>query len=130
VEYKDVEGRVVLKRSYDGTTAFSTYYTNNDKGLLCCVIPPKTTADDAVITSDELDQLCYQYIYDERNQLIERKLPGAGWEYLVYDLKDQLVLTQDAKLRGVTDNPAPPDMSASLQRLVTICNRHLLARDL
>ena len=104
IEFKDKLGRVVLKRNYNGTTAFSTYYAYNDKGLLCYVIPPKATPDDGMITSTELDQLCYQYIYDERNRLIERKLPGAGWEYLIYDLKDRLVLTQDAKLRGVNAN--------------------------
>ena len=101
VEFKDKQDRVVLKRNYNGTTAFSTYYVYNDKGLLCCVIPPKATADDGSISSIELDQLCYQYIYDERNRLIEKKLPGAGWEYLIYDTKDRLVLSQDAKLRAV-----------------------------
>lgn len=101
VEFKDKQDRMVLKRTYNGTTAFSTYYIYNDKGLLCCVIPPKATADDGSISSTELDQLCYQYIYDERNRLIEKKLPGAGWEYLIYDTKDRLVLSQDAKLRAV-----------------------------
>ena len=104
VEYKDKLDRVVLKRSYDGTTKYSTYYVYNDKGLLSCVIPPKATADDGSLTSTELDQLCYQYIYDERNRLIEKKLPGAGWEYLIYDSKDRLVLSQDAKLRAVNSS--------------------------
>jgi len=102
VEFKDKLGRVVLKRSYDGTTAFSTYYVYNDWDLLCCVIPPKATADDGSITSTELEQLCYQYKYDERNRLIEKKLPGIGWEYLIYDSRDRLVLSQDAKLRAVS----------------------------
>lgn len=104
IEFKDKLGQVVLKRSYNGSTKFSTYYVYNDKGLLSCVIPPKATADDGSLTSTELDQLCYQYKYDERNRLIEKKLPGAGWEYLIYDSKDRLVLTQDAKLRAVNSN--------------------------
>jgi RHS repeat-associated protein len=103
-EFKDKQGQVVLKRSYIGATAFSTYYVYSDLGLLCCVIPPKATADDGSITSTELDQLCYQYKYDERNRLIEKKLPGAGWEYLIYDNRDRLVLTQDTKLRSVNAN--------------------------
>ncbi|HBL78306.1 MAG: hypothetical protein A2W90_16380 [Bacteroidetes bacterium GWF2_42_66] len=103
-EFKDKQGRVVMKRVYNGTTAHSTYYVYNDLGQLCCVIPPKATADDGSISSTELDQLCYQYIYDERNRLIEKELPGAGWEYLIYDSRDRLVLSQDAKLRALNAN--------------------------
>ncbi|WP_281232037.1 DUF6443 domain-containing protein [Flavobacterium gelatinilyticum] len=46
-----------------------------------------------------LDNLCYQYVYDKRNRLIEKKLPGKGWEYIVYDKQDRPILTQDANLR-------------------------------
>ncbi|WP_417943019.1 DUF6443 domain-containing protein [Flavobacterium sp. RS13.1] len=46
-----------------------------------------------------LDDLIYQYRYDKRNRLIEKKLPGKGWEYIVYDKLDRPVLTQDANLR-------------------------------
>ncbi|MDD4191170.1 MAG: DUF6443 domain-containing protein, partial [Mangrovibacterium sp.] len=98
-EFKDKQERVVLKRSYIGTTAFPTYYVYNDKGLLCCVIPPKAMTD-GTVSSTELEQLCYQYKYDERNRLMEKKLPGAGWEYLIYDKRDRLVLSQDAGLRA------------------------------
>ena len=104
VEFRDKEDRVVLKRSYDASNAFSTYYVYNDKGQLSCVIPPRATADDGSISSTELDQLCYQYIYDERERMIEKKLPGAGWEYLIYDSRDRLVLSQDARLRSVNPN--------------------------
>lgn len=46
-----------------------------------------------------LDNLCYQYKYDKRNRLIEKKIPGKGWEYIVYDKHDRPILTQDANLR-------------------------------
>ncbi|WP_374174306.1 DUF6443 domain-containing protein [Flavobacterium tructae] len=46
-----------------------------------------------------LDHLCYQYKYDSRNRLVEKKLPGKDWEYIVYDKLDRPVLTQDANLR-------------------------------
>jgi RHS repeat-associated protein len=45
-----------------------------------------------------LDNLCYQYKYDGRNRLVEKKLPGKGWEFMVYDKSDRLILTQDANL--------------------------------
>ncbi|SIS30052.1 RHS repeat-associated core domain-containing protein, partial [Chryseobacterium joostei] len=44
--------------------------------------------------------LYYQYRYDGRNRLVEKKLPGKGWEYMVYDKSDRLVLTQDTNLKA------------------------------
>ncbi|WP_412985788.1 DUF6443 domain-containing protein [Pontimicrobium sp. IMCC45349] len=55
-----------------------------------------------VVTS-ELDDLCYQYHYDKRNRLIEKKIPQKDWEYIVYDKLDRPVLTQDALLRVDND---------------------------
>ena len=46
-----------------------------------------------------LDKLCYQYKYDHRNRLIEKKIPGKGWEHH-YDKLDRPVLTQDANQRN------------------------------
>jgi RHS repeat-associated protein len=46
-----------------------------------------------------LDNLCYQYKYDNRNRLVEKKLPGKQWEFIVYDKLDRPILTQDAELR-------------------------------
>jgi RHS repeat-associated protein len=43
-----------------------------------------------------LEKLCYQYKYDDRNRLVEKKIPGKGWESIVYDKLDRPVLTQDA----------------------------------
>src|SRR5690606_31027788 len=63
---------------------------------LIFVIPPKVTFP---VSSDELSDLCYQYIYGYRNRVIEKKIPGKGWEYIVYDKQDRPVLTQDANLR-------------------------------
>ncbi|WP_339883467.1 DUF6443 domain-containing protein [Polaribacter vadi] len=60
------------------------------------------TVDLSVIAADQianqsvLDNLCYQYKYDQRNRLVEKKIPGKGWEYIVYDNLDRPVLTQDA----------------------------------
>ncbi|VXC58374.1 hypothetical protein CHRYSEO8AT_710001 [Chryseobacterium sp. 8AT] len=46
--------------------------------------------------SDVLSHLCYEYRYDSRNRLVEKKLPGKGSEYMVYDKADRLIFTQDA----------------------------------
>ena len=52
------------------------------------------------ITTSELNDLAYQYKYDQRNRLIEKKIPGKDWEYIVYDKLDRPVMTQDANLRA------------------------------
>ncbi|MCD0464144.1 DUF6443 domain-containing protein [Flavobacterium sp. ENC] len=38
-----------------------------------------------------LDNLCYQYKYDYRNRMVEKKLPGKQWEFIVYDKLDRPV---------------------------------------
>jgi len=58
-----------------------------------------TTLPSYTIDNDALDELCYQYRYDYRNRLVEKKIPQKGWEYIIYDKLDRPVLTQDANLR-------------------------------
>ena len=109
-EYKDKEGHVVLKRTYNlktvntTTTAemLSTYYVYDDLGNLAFVLPPGSNPDDGITSADNqatLDNLCYQYRYDERNRLIQKRVPGKDWEYMVYNRLDQPVLSQDANQR-------------------------------
>lgn len=103
-EFKDKEGRIILKKTYgisivndvEISTPHETYYVYDDYGNLTYVIPPKT---DGVIVEPALSALCYQYKYDTKNRLVEKKIPGKDWEYIVYDKLDRPVLTQDANLR-------------------------------
>lgn len=43
-----------------------------------------------------VDSVCYQYKYDSRNRLVEKKLPGKQWEFIVYDKLDRPVATGPA----------------------------------
>ncbi|MCD1118736.1 DUF6443 domain-containing protein [Chryseobacterium turcicum] len=102
IEYKNGRGQVLLIRKVlSDTENADTYYVYNDYDQLAYVIPP--LAADAVknLTSGlfpdiTLNNLCYQYKYDGKNRLVEKKLPGKGWEYMVYDKTDRLIFTQDA----------------------------------
>ena len=48
-----------------------------------------------------LEDFCYQYKYDAKNRLLsEKKIPGKGWEYIVYDKLNRPVMTQDALQRA------------------------------
>ena len=113
-EFKDKQGRVILKRTYgsvdlngDGDTidsgeanaAYDTYYVYDDFGNLTYVLPPKSEPHGGIPNATELAELCYQYKYDNRNRLVEKKIPGKGWEYIVYNKLDQPIMTQDDNLK-------------------------------
>ncbi|WP_299118193.1 hypothetical protein, partial [uncultured Winogradskyella sp.] len=86
-EFKDAEGRVILKRTYNAGVKHDTYYVYDDYGNLTYVLPPLMDADTETLVNVQasLDELGYQYVYDYRNRLVEKKIPGKGWEYIVYN---------------------------------------------
>ncbi|MEQ8648229.1 MAG: fibronectin type III domain-containing protein [Cyclobacteriaceae bacterium] len=103
IEYTDKLGRTVLKKveTGDGADPWAlTYYVYDDFGDLRFVLPPKIFAGGTSLESGELDALGFQYKYDSRRRMAEKKVPGAGWVYMVYDNRDRLVLTQDANQRA------------------------------
>jgi RHS repeat-associated protein len=101
VEFKNKEGQIVLKRTYgivgNGITneKHDTYYVYDNFGNLTFVIPPQVDTS-VSISLTILNNLCYQYKYDYRNRLVEKKLPGRQWEFIVYDKLDRVVATGPA----------------------------------
>jgi len=115
VEFKDKEGRGVLKKvqltasadngNGSGHTGWlCTYYIYDDFGNLRCVVQPRGVEliasnwklTDATILAEQ----CFRYEYDERQRMIIKKVPGAGQVDMIYDVRDRLVMTQDAKLKS------------------------------
>ncbi|MEC5171302.1 DUF6443 domain-containing protein [Chryseobacterium nepalense] len=100
--------QTVLIRKTDGGQNIDTYYVYNEYNQKTFVIPPKAVKNikenGNIISPSVLEDLCYQYSYDEKNRVVEKKLPGKDWEYIVYDKQDRAVLTQDAILRGTNNN--------------------------
>nr|WP_199081963.1 DUF6443 domain-containing protein [Pedobacter sp. ASV19] len=105
-EYRDFEDHVVLKRVWEtDTKSLSTYYVYDDLGNLRYVLPPAINENGSNINSfTESDaafkNFIYGYHYDGRKRLIEKQIPGKGWEYMVYNTLDQVVLSQDSLQRG------------------------------
>jgi RHS repeat-associated protein len=103
-EYKDKEGHLVLKRTYNikggAAEMLSTYYVYDDLGNLCFLLPPGASPDATLaISQSTLDNFCYQYRYDSRNRLTQKKVPGKGWEFIIYNKLDQVVASQDSVQR-------------------------------
>ncbi|MEJ5103888.1 DUF6443 domain-containing protein [Chryseobacterium sp. MYb328] len=94
VEFKNGRGQTLMVRKIITNAYIDTYYVYNEYDQLAFVISPN--AANQPITETLLNDLCYQYRYDSRNRLVEKKLPGKGWELMVYDKADRLILTQDA----------------------------------
>jgi len=106
-EYTNQKGQIVLKRTYDEGIAHDTYYIYDDFGNLGFVLSPEAsrqivTVNGTMVSNYQqiLDELGFQYKYDHRHRLIEKKVPGKGWEYIVYNQLDQPILTQDANQRS------------------------------
>ncbi len=108
IEFKNGLGQTVLVRKVTASQNADTYYVYNDYGHLVYVISPKAeqliSSGGNTVTQQILDDLCYQYKYDNRARLVEKKLPGKGWEYMVYDKQNRLVLFQDAILRTTNNS--------------------------
>ncbi|MDT3403602.1 DUF6443 domain-containing protein [Mucilaginibacter terrae] len=104
-EYKDKEGRIILRRLFNWKNntieKLSTYYVYDDSGNLSFILTPGVNPDEQSIPSlSNLNNFCYQYRYDNRRRLIEKKLPGKGWEYYVYNKEDRITFIQDANQRN------------------------------
>jgi hypothetical protein len=69
-------------------------------GNLTYVLPPALNPDrDGTVapTTTELNNFAFQYIYDEYNRIVLRRLPGKGWENTIYNPMDWVIFHQDAR---------------------------------
>lgn len=114
VKYTDILGHTVLEKvqadgsiaaDYSGYQGFlCTYNVYDNLGRLRFAITPKAVAlmvtnNSFTLTADMVNELCFRYEYDSRQRMIGKRLPGAGWVYIVYDQFDRPVFMQDANLR-------------------------------
>ncbi len=98
--YTDSKGLEICTKVKESSTEWiEIYYLHNDFGDVTMVIPPSLAAINSP-TSNDVDELAYQYVYDNQQRIISKKVPGIDWEYYVYDKWDRLVLTQDGVQRS------------------------------
>jgi RHS repeat-associated protein len=98
--FKDKLGRVVLTRKLlNGNSGANvdTYNVYDDYGQLVVVVPPGALTISGASAS-VINDLTFQYKYDNKNRLSAKKIPGAVAQKFYYDSRDLLVLTQDGNM--------------------------------
>ncbi|MEM8568656.1 MAG: DUF6443 domain-containing protein, partial [Bacteroidota bacterium] len=111
IEFVDKLGQTILKRvqavespnmtTYTPGEWADTYYIYDNFGDLRYVLPPeaiKAIGSPSTFpyapSPTLLDNWAFQYQYDGRRRMIEKKVPGAEPVKMIYDNRDRLVLTQ------------------------------------
>ncbi len=94
IAYTDKKGRTVLSQRSDnsGTQTIKTYQTFDDKGRPKYTYPPNTNA----LTPN----LIFSYLYDDEDNLIEKKVPDAAATKYVYDERNLQVGMQNGILQA------------------------------
>ncbi|MEN9611340.1 MAG: hypothetical protein RLZZ628_2154, partial [Bacteroidota bacterium] len=98
--FKDKLGRTILTRKFlkTGTVldTVDTYNVYDNVGQLVAVLPPGTVNANGMVN----DSLTFQYKYDDKGRLQEKKIPGSGVQKFYYDARNLLVLMQDSSMRA------------------------------
>ncbi len=115
VEFKDKDNLTILKKVQIGSTAsdfsgytgwLSTYYVYDELNQLRFVLSPKAVrivyghSWNLAADTTTISELCFRYEYDGRQRMVAKKVPGAAWQYMVYDARDRMVFSQDGNLRN------------------------------
>jgi RHS repeat-associated protein len=117
IEFHDKEGKMILRKVQltanddDGTGSsyggwLSTYYIYDAWGNLRCVIQPRGVEElvkpaiNWQLSSNSilLNEQCFRYEFDKRNQMIMKKAPGAATVNMVYDKRGRMTMQQDGFL--------------------------------
>ena len=96
----DVRGLTITNQVYDAgnSTWYGSVNVYDDRGRVRFVIPPIIISgfvgSSNSLTATQLDELVFQYEYDEYGRVKREKAPGAGWTEYVYDKWDRLILSR------------------------------------
>ena len=104
--FTDRHGREILSRQVmkeGGECQYlDTYSVYDGLDHLLAVIPPALSDRLFVgqsLDPEETERYAYLYLYDSKERVCARKLPGIGWIRMEYDDADRLVFTQDGEQR-------------------------------
>lgn len=107
ITYTDKTGRLIyqdaqLNDSPDGHVI--TRYVYDDYDRLAWIVTPKgsdllNASSNYRLSDDFTKQNCYVFLYDGFGRIVEKHIAGRELEYLVYDMGDRLVMSQDGNMR-------------------------------
>ncbi|MBO7562937.1 MAG: metallopeptidase family protein [Bacteroidales bacterium] len=117
-EFKDSDGTLLLQRSGTGNSIQETYYAYDSRRRLRWVIQPEGTVRIKNLAANSSNanpyscsqgdstakMFCFIYAYDGLGRMTEKRIPGKGFEYMVYDPAGRLVAMQDSILRSQNNN--------------------------
>ncbi len=107
VTYTDKLGRKIMEERAGGDH-FRTYFVYDDLGHLRFVLPhidpSKLSSGTYSLSNSTLRAACYCYKYDDRGNMIYKRLPGCEPQLMVYDKMGQLILKQDGNQRDRYDS--------------------------
>jgi len=99
ITYTDKLGRTIAEERAD----HKTYYVYDELGYLRFVLPhidpSKLSNGEYDLNDSVLQAAAYCYRYDNRGNMIYKRLPGCEPQLMVYDQLGQLVLRQDGNQR-------------------------------
>ena len=99
--FTDIFDKTVLTREVTDGINHDTYYIYDLKDRLVCVIQPEGSAQvgtSFTFSGQFCSNYCFTYTYDERDNVIEKQIPGAGKQVLAYDLRNRQILYADAQM--------------------------------
>nr|WP_315423729.1 DUF6443 domain-containing protein [uncultured Pedobacter sp.] len=105
-EFRDFQQKLILKRIFNkrpdqNIEILSTYYIYDEQNNLRYVLPPAVNEGGQNIAAfiegqESFDDFIYSYHYDSHKRQVAKKIPGKGWENILYNQLDQVVAIQDA----------------------------------
>jgi RHS repeat-associated protein len=112
VEFNDIDGRMICKKRSIGAGVFTTIdYIYDDLGQLRYVVPPLPTLNGANVavpvpssfneSSPVFLNFIFGYHYDDLGRVNEKKIPGQGWQYVVYNAMDQAIMSQNPNQKNL-----------------------------
>lgn len=107
-KFTDKQGRLIAEKAQiDNQTFVYTYYlyaaNSHD---LSIVIQPQgarelvVSPNNGLLSQNLLNKQAFQYRYNARHQVVEKRVPGSDWNYIVYNNINQPILTQDGNQRA------------------------------